>query len=51
VTVSPDSSEGWIVLGAAKQALGDPHAAREAYRRCAEVGTGVYVEECRRMAR
>jgi Tfp pilus assembly protein PilF len=51
VAVSPESSEGWIVLGAAKHALGDPKAGREAYRRCVELGKGAYVEECRRVAR
>ena len=47
----PTSSEGWIVLGAARHALGDPHGARDAYRKCVEIGRGSYVEECRRVAR
>lgn len=50
VAVSPASSEGWIVLGAAKHALGDPRAARDAYRKCVELGQGPYVDECRRVA-
>jgi Flp pilus assembly protein TadD len=51
VAVDPTSSEGWIVLGAARHALGDPHGARDAYRKCVEVGRGSYVEECKRVAR
>ncbi len=51
VAVDPHSSEGWIVLGAARHALGDARAARDAYRKCVELGTGEYVEECRRVAR
>jgi CheY-like chemotaxis protein len=51
VAIDPTSSEGWIVLGAARQALGDSRGARDAYRKCAEVGRGAYVAECRRVAR
>ena len=51
LAVDPTSSEGWIVLGAARHALGDAHGARDAYRKCVEVGRGAYVEECRRVAR
>jgi tetratricopeptide (TPR) repeat protein len=51
LAVDPTSSEGWIVLGAARHALGDPHGARDAYRKCVEIGRGAYVEECRRVAR
>ena len=51
VAVDPTSSEGWIVLGAARAALGDGKGAREAYRNCVEIGTGEYVTECRRVAR
>jgi CheY-like chemotaxis protein len=51
VAVDPTSSEGWIVLGAARHALGDAHGARDAYRKCVEVGRGSYVDECRRVAR
>jgi Tfp pilus assembly protein PilF len=51
VAVDPTSSEGWIVLGAARHALGDVRGARDAYRKCVEVGQGSYVEECRRVAR
>jgi cytochrome c-type biogenesis protein CcmH/NrfG len=49
--VDPTSSEGWIVLGAARHALGDPRGARDAYRECAERGVGEYVVECKRMLR
>jgi CheY-like chemotaxis protein len=45
------SSEAWIVLGAAKEALYDRQGAREAYRQCAKVGKGVYIAECRRKIR
>ncbi len=45
------NSEGWIVLGAAKHELGDRKAAREAYKKCVDLGRGSYVEECRRMVR
>jgi tetratricopeptide (TPR) repeat protein len=51
VAVDPTSSEGWIVLGAARHALGDTRGARDAYRKCVEVGRGPYVDECRRVAR
>ena len=47
----PTSSEGWIVLGAARHVLNDYEGAREAYRRCVEQGKGDYVIECRRMLR
>lgn len=51
VAVDPTNSEGWIVLGAARQALSDPRGARDAYRKCVELGRGPYVAECRRVAR
>jgi Flp pilus assembly protein TadD len=51
VAVDPTSSEGWIVLGAARDALGDPKGARDAYRSCVDVGKGEYLTECRRVAR
>jgi DNA-binding response OmpR family regulator/Flp pilus assembly protein TadD len=49
--VDPTSSEAWIVLGAARDGLGNRAGARDAYKRCLEVGKGEYVEECRRMVR
>jgi hypothetical protein len=49
VELEESNSEGWIVLGAARSQLGDRKAAREAYKRCAEVGKGSYVNECRQM--
>ena len=51
VAVDPTNSEGWIVLGAARYALGDKTGAKDAYRKCVEVGVGSYVDECRRVAR
>lgn len=51
VTADATNSEGWIVLGAARDGRNDHKGAREAYRRCSEVGTGAYVIECRRMLR
>jgi tetratricopeptide (TPR) repeat protein len=51
--VERDSSnaEGWIVLGAARDQLGDHKGARDAYKKCAELGKGSYVNECRNMVR
>lgn len=51
VSADPTNSEGWIVLGAARDARNDRKGAREAYRQCADIGTGAYVLECRRMLR
>ena len=51
VESDPTNSQGWIVLGAALDQLGDRTAAREAYRRCASDGVGSYVLECRRLSR
>ncbi|MFT3927309.1 MAG: DUF4388 domain-containing protein [Myxococcales bacterium] len=51
VKVDPNNSEAWIVLGASESSLGDEAAAREAYAHCAELPTGKYVPECRRMVR
>src|SRR5262249_31300497 len=51
VEVDPQSSEGWIVLGAANEGLGDRVAARTAYRTCAALTTGPYALECRRLGR
>lgn len=51
VTANPKSSEGWIVLGAAREALRDREGAREAYRNCAERSEGEFVVECKRLAR
>lgn len=49
VAAEPSNSEGWIVLGAARDQLGDHKAALESYRKCAELGKGEYVTECKRM--
>jgi hypothetical protein len=51
VEIDPTNSEGWIVLGAGKSELGDRKAAKEAYRKCVELGRGPYVAECKRMVR
>jgi tetratricopeptide (TPR) repeat protein len=51
VEADPSNSEGWIVLGAAREALGDSAGARVAYRSCATLSTGAYTKECRRLAR
>jgi len=48
VAADPTSSQGWITVGAAKQAR-DPAGAREAYRNCVERGVGRYVRDCRQM--
>lgn len=50
VEADPQSSEGWIVLGAAREALGDRSGARVAYRTCAAL-SGPYATECRRLGR
>ncbi len=51
VAVDQTSSEGWIVLGAAREALGDHRGAREAYRSCASLAVGEYALECQRLVR
>jgi Flp pilus assembly protein TadD len=51
VAVDATNSEGWIVLGAARDALGDGPGARDAYKKCVQLGTGDYVTECRRVSR
>lgn len=49
--VDPTSSEAWIVLGAARDGLANRAGAREAYKRCVDIGRGEYVAECKRMIR
>jgi Flp pilus assembly protein TadD len=51
VQADPTNSEGWIVLGAARDQLGDRKGARDAYRKCADQGRGSYTTECRNMVR
>ena len=51
VDLDPTNSEGWIVLGAGKFQLGDRKAAKDAYRKCAEIAKGPYLAECKRMTR
>jgi hypothetical protein len=50
VESDPRSSQGWIVLGAALELLGDRAAARAAYRKCATEAVGAYALECRQLA-
>jgi tetratricopeptide (TPR) repeat protein len=51
VDADATNSQGWIVLGAALDMLGDHAGARDAYRKCASDGVGSYVSECRSLAR
>lgn len=51
VDIDPKSSTGWIVLGAALDAVNDREAALKAYRICAEQAVGKYVAECRNLIR
>ena len=50
-TLVPTNAEGWIVLGAAREGLGDRPGAREAYRKCATLDDGEFSAECRRLIR
>lgn len=45
------NSEGWIVLGAARELLGDRSGALAAYRTCVAQGKGRYLSQCRQVAR
>jgi CheY-like chemotaxis protein len=45
------NSEGWIVLGAARDQEGDHKGAQDAYKQCVDQGRGDYVAECKRMLR
>ncbi|MCC7535796.1 MAG: DUF4388 domain-containing protein, partial [Deltaproteobacteria bacterium] len=49
VQANQQNAQGWIVLGAARDALGNRSGAREAYRSCVQHGTGRWVRECRQM--
>ncbi|HEX2678192.1 MAG TPA: tetratricopeptide repeat protein, partial [Polyangiales bacterium] len=51
VIADPTNSEGWIVLGAVQDTLGDREGARAAYRKCASLGVGPYVRECQQLVR
>jgi tetratricopeptide (TPR) repeat protein len=48
--VDPTSSLAWLVLGAARESLGDRAGAREAYQSCVAQGQGAHVRECRALA-
>jgi len=49
VAADPTNALGWLVLGAARQALHDRPGSQEAYRNCVEQGTGRYRRDCRAM--
>jgi tetratricopeptide (TPR) repeat protein len=51
VQADASNAEGWIVLGAALELLGDRAGAKDAYRNCVEQGQGPYLSECRKVAR
>ena len=51
VELDPTNSEGWIVLGAGRQQLGDRKAAKAPYKQCAEMAKGAYLAECKRLTR
>ena len=49
-TTDPTSSLAWLVLGAARDSLGDRVGARAAYQSCVAQGQGQHVRECRSLA-
>jgi len=49
LAIDAQLTEGWIVLGAAQDALGNRTGARDAYSKCAALPADKYVLECRRM--
>jgi hypothetical protein len=52
VEANPDNGQAWLVIGYIHQLSGDRAASKEAYRKCAACsGPGMYVRECRRLAR
>jgi len=51
VTDHPERANGWIVLGAANDALGDHAAALTAYANCSARASGARVAACRALAR
>lgn len=51
VLAHPERANGWIVLGAANDALGDHPAALTAYANCSARATGSRVAACRALAR
>ncbi len=48
VGADPRSSQGWILLGLARDALQDREGAKSAFQRCTQA-EGPYVSECRRL--
>lgn len=51
VQQNPERADGWIVLGAAHDALGDRAAAMNAYATCTARAFGPRVSACRALAR
>jgi Flp pilus assembly protein TadD len=51
VQADATNAEGWIVLGAALELLGDKAGAQDAYRNCVAQGRGAYLPQCRQVAR
>jgi len=51
VGADASNAEGWIVLGAARELLGDKSGAMAAYRKCVEQGKGAYLLQCRQVVR
>jgi predicted Zn-dependent protease len=51
VTDHPERANGWIVLGAANDALGDHAAPLTAYANCSARASGARVAACRALAR
>jgi Flp pilus assembly protein TadD len=51
VEADASNAEGWIVLGAARELLGDKSGAMAAYRKCVEQGKGAYLLQCRQVVR
>ncbi len=49
-STDPTNSLAWLVLGAARESLGDRAGAREAYHACVDQGQGAHVRECRALA-
>ncbi|HKP58144.1 MAG TPA: hypothetical protein VJV78_15535 [Polyangiales bacterium] len=51
VRADATNAEGWIVLGAALELLGDKPGAQAAYHSCVEQGRGPYLSQCKQVAR
>ncbi len=51
VKADATNAEGWIVLGAALEILGDKAASQDAYRNCVATGSGPYLVQCKQVVR